>query len=77
MHHSENYSLSLQICNGVGVCECGVCVCDEHSSYKGPTCEECPVSVILIFEPPHDKTNKIAYAPSEDSDQPGHPPRLI
>ena len=24
-----------------------------------------------IFEPPHDKTNKITYAPSEDSDQPG------
>ena len=22
--------------------------------------------------PPHDKTNKIACAPSEDSDQPGH-----
>ena len=29
------------------------------------------------FEPPHDKTNKIACAPSEDSDQPGHPPSLI
>ena len=24
-----------------------------------------------------DKTNKMAYAPSEDSDQPGHPPSLI
>ena len=24
------------------------------------------------FEPPHDKTNKMACAPSEDSDQPGH-----
>ena len=30
-----------------------------------------------IFEPPRDKTNKIACAPSEDSDQPGHPPSLI
>ena len=30
-----------------------------------------------IFEPPHDKTNKVACAPSEDSDQPGHPPSLI
>ena len=29
------------------------------------------------FEPPHDKTNKVACAPSEDSDQPGHPPHLI
>ena len=30
-----------------------------------------------INEPPHDKTNKMAYAPSEDSDQPGHPRSLI
>ena len=30
-----------------------------------------------IYEPPHDKTNKMACAPSEDSDQPGHPPSLI
>ena len=32
-----------------------------------------------IIEPPHDKTNKMACAPSEDSDQPqpGHPPSLI
>ena len=29
------------------------------------------------FEPPHDKTNKMACAPNEDSDQPGHPPSLI
>ena len=28
-------------------------------------------------EPPRDKTNKMACAPSEDSDQPGHPPSLI
>ena len=28
-------------------------------------------------EPPCDKTNKLACAPSEDSDQPGHPPSLI
>ena len=26
---------------------------------------------------PHDKTNKMVCAPSEDSDQPGHPPSLI
>ena len=26
---------------------------------------------------PHDKTNKMAHVPSEDSDQPGHPPSLI
>ena len=29
------------------------------------------------IEPPHDKTNKVACAPSEDADQPGHPPSLI
>ena len=28
-------------------------------------------------EPPHDKANKVTRAPSEDSDQPGHPPSLI
>ena len=28
-------------------------------------------------EPPHDKTSKMACAPSEDSDQPGHPRSLI
>ena len=28
-------------------------------------------------EPFYDKTNKMAFAPSEDSDQPGHPPSLI
>ena len=28
-------------------------------------------------EPRHDKTNKNECAPSEDSDQPGHPPSLI
>ena len=30
-----------------------------------------------VFEPHHDKTNRMACAPSEDSDQPGHPPSLI
>ena len=28
---------------------------------------------MLLYEPAHDKTNKMACAPSEDSDQPGHP----
>ena len=28
-------------------------------------------------EPCHDKTNNMAFAPSEDSDQSGHPPSLI
>ena len=30
-----------------------------------------------VYEPRHDKTNKMACAPSEDSDQPGHLPSLI
>ena len=29
------------------------------------------------YEPPHDKTNKMACAPNEDSDQSGHPSSLI
>ena len=37
----------------------------------------CLKQMITKFEPPHDKTNKMACAPSEDSDQPGHPPSLI
>ena len=28
-------------------------------------------------EPPHDKTNKMTCAHSEDSDQPGHQPSLM
>ena len=31
---------------------------------------------LLPFEPPHDKTNKMACAPSEGSDQPGLTPSL-
>ena len=30
-----------------------------------------------VYELPHDKTNRMACAPSKDSDQPGHPPSLI
>ena len=30
-----------------------------------------------IYEPQHDKTDKMASASSEDSDQPGHPHSLI
>ena len=31
----------------------------------------------ITNEPPHDKTNIMTCAPSEDSDQPVHPPSLI
>ena len=34
------------------------------------------ISFLITIEPPHDKTNKLICAPSEDSDQPGHPPSL-
>ena len=34
-------------------------------------------NITKIFEPAHDKTNRMACAPSEDSDHPGHPPSLI
>ena len=33
--------------------------------------------LLSFFEAPHDKTNKMSYAPSEDSDLPGHLPGLI
>ena len=29
---------------------------------------------LRVYEPTHDKTNKMACVPSKDSDQPGHPP---
>ena len=32
---------------------------------------------VTLEEPQHDKTNKMTCAPSEDSDQSGHPPSLI
>ena len=36
-----------------------------------------PGNYVLLTGPPHDKTNKMTCAPSEDSDQPGHPPSLV
>ena len=32
---------------------------------------------LSLNEPPRDKTNILPHVPSEDSDQPGHPPSLI
>ena len=32
------------------------------------------VFLSIVNEPPHDKTKKMTYVPSEDSDQPGNPP---
>ena len=36
-----------------------------------------PCTIQALTEPPHDKTKKMACAPGEDSDQPGHPSSLI
>ena len=44
----------------------------KSSSWNSPEALKCST-----FGPPHYKTNKMACAPSEDSDQPGHPPSLI
>ena len=35
------------------------------------------MALFNLYEPQNDKTNKMNCAPSEDSDQPGHPPSLI
>ena len=40
--------------------------------------EQCDFNIYVpLCEPPHDKSSKMACAPSEDTDQPGHPPSLI
>ena len=36
----------------------------------------CQSLCMVLIEPAHDKTNKMACAPSEDSYQPGHPPMI-
>ena len=47
----------------------------QHSlDFKGFS-SEC--FFLSMYEPPHDKTNKMTCAPSEDSDHPGHLPNLI
>ena len=40
-------SIVVQVCNDVGVCECGVCRCEPNTTYTGPTCSECSVSMSL------------------------------
>ena len=47
---------------------CRLIFCSNEGRYGDPT---------LKIELHRDKTNKMACAPSEDSDQPGHPPSLI
>ena len=57
---------------------------EAYPNRKDPDQPAMPANLIRTFarlwyniEPAHDKTNKMACAPSEDSDQPGHPPSLI
>ena len=56
---------------------------DSHETWHQQTFERWRdwngryVWLYFVFELEHDKTNTITYAPSEDSDQPGHPPSLI
>ena len=46
----------------------------EKISWLSNSAVDC--SRITVNEPLHDKTNKVACAPSEDSDQPGHEENL-
>ena len=34
------------LCNGYGTCECGNCVCNASTVYRGKYCDECPVSIL-------------------------------
>ena len=45
--------------------------------YTEHTCNLVGNAVLKPFEPAHDKIYKMACAPTEDSDQPGHLPSLI
>ena len=42
-----------------------------------PMFESRTLHAFSTYEPEHDKTNKMTYVPSADSEQPGHPPTLI
>ena len=53
---------------------CSHCIYTEHLH---PRFHMVLQLLYLKFEPPHDKTIKMACVPSEGSDQPGHPPSLI
>ena len=49
---------------------------DTKRAEKRQKTKERKLKVLKAFEPPHGKTNKMTCAPSEDTDQPGHPPSL-
>ena len=54
-----------------------LCHCSSHEISKLLKVSISCVRKGMKNEPPHDKTNKMACVPSEDSDQSGHPPSLI
>ena len=49
----------------------------SYSCYAGGVTLIICKTFCIIYEPEHNKTNKMTCAPSEDSDQPRHPPSLI
>ena len=56
----------------------------DTTKHDGTEQERLVESVVIVsdllekkHEPPRDNTNKLTCAPSENSDQPGHPPSLI
>ena len=67
---SANQSLHCRYEAGLGPL-----ACPAKSTIRLPRCADGSVKHIYypVFEPEHDKTNKMTCAPSEDSDQPGHP----
>ena len=58
----------------VGVCgRGGAVVTNDWCINFSQTLKTCFLVTWLVYWPPHDKTNKMTCALSEDSDQPGHP----
>ena len=68
-----NTEVSVEIKPKTRIRSCIVCLLGLLEYYKSRMIK----SNRTIFEPQHDKNNKMTCAPSEDSDQPGHPPSLI
>ena len=62
-------------------CPCPQYIISFQTARWRAVCDTTTTSTITpmhqTFEPAHYKTNKIVCAPSEDSDQPRHPPPLI
>ena len=57
-----------------------VVLCKYRYDQSGES-KQCPCKTVSFFvktyiEPVHDKPNKMTFVPSEDSNQPLHPPRL-